>query len=73
MFTTHGDISPESLIIREQQVKTMEYRPDTEPVDKVFTEVTQLVDYASAAGAPYTRPQTLNIAYVILKTHTCVQ
>ena len=67
LFTTHGDISPESLIKREQQVKTMEYRPDTEPVDKVFTEVTQLIDYASAAGAPYTRPQTLNIAYVILK------
>ena len=67
LFTTHGDISPDSLIQREQGVKSMDYRPDTEPVDKVFTEVTHLIDYASAAGAPYTRPQTLNIAYVILK------
>ena len=67
LFATHGDISPESLIKREQQVKTMDFRPETEPVDKVFTEVTHLLDYASAAGAPYTRPQTLNIAYVVLK------
>ena len=67
LFTTHGDISPESLIKREQRIKSMQYDPVSEPVDKVFMEVTHLVDYASAAGAPFTRPQTLNIAYVIRK------
>ena len=67
LFTSYGDVSPDSLISREQQVKDMVYDPVSEPIDTVFSEVTKLIDYASAAGAPYTRPQTINIAYVILK------
>ena len=67
LFQQHGDVSPDSLTTREQEVKQMRYDPHREPVDNVFTAVTKLVDFASAAGAPFTRPQTINIAYCILK------
>ena len=67
LFTTHGDVNPESLIKREDEVKRMSYDPSREPIDTVFTAVVKLVDFAAPAGAPYTRPQIINIAYLIIK------
>ena len=66
LFNTHGDVSPDALQEREHEVKCMTYSPASQPVVRFFA-VTDLVDYASAAGVPYSRPQTLNLAYVVLK------
>ena len=67
LFQAHGDVSPDALTKKEALVKAMHYDPASDPVDNVFTAVTKLVDFAVAAGAPYSRPQTINIAYCILK------
>ena len=66
LFQEHGDVSAESLTRKEKLVREMVYTPATDPVDKVFTEVSDLADFAAAAGAPYSRQQKINIAYVIL-------
>ena len=45
----------------------MVYNPATDPVDKIFTDITYLEDFSIAAGAPMTMQQKINLAYVILK------
>ena len=67
LFTAHGNISPDALIAKEQTVKDMLYDPETEPIDNVFKNIENLVTFATAAGAPYTKPQIINLAYVIIK------
>ena len=67
LFTHHGDVSADALDTKETEVKNMHYDPEREPLDKVFTEVDQLSEFATAAGIPYSRPQKIKIAYLILK------
>ena len=67
LFNTHGNISPDTITNMELGVKNMEYDAETEPIDNIFTKIEELVEFAAAAGAPYSRPQIINIAYVILK------
>ena len=67
LFTAHGNISPDALIAKEQTVKDMLYDPETEPIDNVFKNIENLVTFATAAGAPYTKSQIINLAYVIIK------
>ena len=67
LFNTHGNISPETITTKELEVKNMDYNAESEPIDNVFTKIEELVEFAAAAGAPYSRPQIINIAYVILK------
>ena len=69
LFAEHGDVSPASLSRREEDVKNMSYIPDREPIDKIFTEVQELAEFANAANAPYNEQQVINIAYVIIKKH----
>ena len=67
LFTQHGDVSADALDTKEDAVKNMPYDPEREPLDKVFTEVEHLSEFATAAGIPYSRPQKIKIAYLILK------
>ena len=67
LLNTHGNISPDTITTKELEVKNMEYEAESEPIDNIFTKIEELVEFASAAGAPYSRPQIINIAYVILK------
>ena len=66
LFQEHGDVSANALERREKLVRDMVYNPASELVDRIFTEVTKLADFATAAGAPLTQQQKINIAYVIL-------
>ena len=44
----------------------MTYNP-VNPIDGIFTAVDKLVHYADAADTPYSQPQIINLAYIILK------
>ena len=66
LFQEHGDVTANALERCEKQVRDMVFNPATENVDKIFTEVTYLADFANAAGALLMEQQKINIAYVIL-------
>ena len=67
LFAQHGDVSAAALSDKEDKVKQMHYVPATEPIDKVFTTIHELAEFAAAANSPYNEQQIINIAYVIIK------
>ena len=69
LFQTYGHINARALNKKENTVKEMSYDPVTDPMDNIFTEVQELMDFATAAGAPYSREQIINIAYNIIGKH----
>ena len=68
LFTNHGKISPTQLQDRESKITQLIYDP-TLPLDSIFKPIEDLMDYATAAGIPYSNTQVITFAYVlILKT-----
>lgn len=69
LFNEHGDVSATAVARREDEIKQMQYDPATDPIDKIFTAVQEMAEFADAAGATYTERQIINFAYVILQKH----
>lgn len=69
LFNAHGDVSATAVARREDELKQMQYDPATEPIDKIFTAVQTMAEFADAAGATYTERQIINFGYVILQKH----
>ena len=59
---TYGKISPIQLINLEHNTKTMQYNLQT-PIDTVFNQVEDLLEYGELARPPYTQIKTTNISY----------
>ena len=66
LFKHYGDVSSESLLLREEEVRALPFNPASEPVDTIFDRLQRLQEFASAASSPYSQAQIINIAYVIL-------
>ena len=66
LFDVHGNVTLESLTNRENAVKGMAYDPALEPIDNVFTAISDLVEFSQAANAPISQLQSIKMAYVIL-------
>jgi hypothetical protein len=69
LLTVYGKIAPSQLLHLEQETKTFAYDPST-PVDVVFNQVEDLVEYGEMANCTFTMNQTVNIAYAILNCTT---
>ena len=67
LFTRHGNVSADALDRKEGEIKQMHYNPEVDSLDTVFNAVDELAEFATAAGLPYTRPQKIKFAYLILK------
>ena len=67
LYTQHGDVTAENLQRKEEALKNLPYDPAIEPIDKIFIEVQELVNFSQAANAGYTMQQTINVAYIIIK------
>ena len=68
LYKTYGRITPQMLDEKEISVKNHVFDPH-QPLDVTFNLVEDLMDYATAAGSPYTEMQLMNITYnVINKT-----
>ena len=65
MIVAYGKISPSQLIDLKQNTKTMQYYPQT-PIDTVFNQVEDLLEYRELAKYLYTQIKTTNIAYRII-------
>jgi hypothetical protein len=69
LLTVYGKITPSQLLELEHETKTLAYDPIT-PVDVVYNQVEDLVEYGEMAQCPYTQTQTINIAYAIINRTT---
>ena len=65
LFDTYGDVSPQELRMLTTQVETLTFPPN-EPVDTIFTEIDDLATIAELARAPMSKPQKINMAYLLL-------
>ena len=65
LFTNHGKITPAQLKTKEAEVSAIIYDLMT-PLDNVFNAVENLMDFAVAAGIPYSNKQIVTFAYMIL-------
>ena len=65
LMEQYGNITPNDYIERESQVKSMIYDIDT-PIDTVFDEVEDFVEFATHAKVTTTQAMTVTIGYVIL-------
>ena len=62
LFHVYGRVKPQ----QEQKVQQMVYDPQ-HPIDRVFTAVDDLINFAEAAQSPYTQQaQCVNLAYCIV-------
>jgi hypothetical protein len=69
LLTVYGKITPSQLLHLEQETKIFAYDPIT-PIDVVFNQVEDLVEYGEMANCEFTMHQTVNIAYAILNRTT---
>ncbi len=67
LFRLYGDVNPETLADREDQVRTMTYDPAANGVDTVYVAIKHLMDFADANGTPYTQGQVVNMATNIFR------
>ena len=65
LIAVHGKISPSQLNDLETTTKNMVYDPQS-PVDVVFNQVEDLVEFGDMANCPFSAGQTINIAYTII-------
>ena len=65
LFRNYGRVTPATLVEEEQKVLQWIFDPHL-PIVLVFNKVNDLMDLASAAGAPYTANQLINFGYVII-------
>ena len=67
LYDTYGDITPTELEDNDQKMKTA-YDP-TLPIETLYDQIEQAVDFADAGKAPYTNAQVLARAYnIVLQT-----
>ena len=65
LYQMYGKVTPQKLQDKEDKVRQMAYDP-VNPIDGIFTAINELVHYSTAANAPYTQSQTINMAYLLL-------
>ena len=65
LIVKYGIIYISQLIDLEQNTKSMQYDPHT-PIDTVFNQVKDLLEYGELSRSPYTQIQTTNISYTII-------
>ena len=65
LISVHGKISPSQLNDLESTTKNMVYDPQS-PVDVVFNQVEDLIEFGDMALCPFSAGQTINIAYTII-------
>ena len=64
LFQTYGKITKLELIENEQKMKTP-WNQD-EPIETVFYQIEECVEFAQHGNAPFTNTQVLNAAYYIM-------
>ena len=64
LFHTYGNITELELIENEQKMKTT-WNQD-EPIETVFYQIEECVEFAQHGNAPFTNTQVLNAAYFIM-------
>lgn len=69
LLNVYGKITPAQLLELEHETKTLSYDPIT-PIDVVFNQVEDLIEYGEMANNGYTMIQTVNMAYAILNRTT---
>ena len=62
---TYGKFTPQLIDENETLMRTINYTLAS-PIDKIFTAVEDLADYAELNGATMTQQQTISKAYIIL-------
>ena len=65
LFTTYGDVAPDTFQTQESALKSSTWDPNT-PIDNLFKDIDDLVNLSGRAGVHMTPEQAINIAYVIL-------
>ena len=65
LHQVYGQVSPQMLENREQEIKDMTYNP-RHPIDTVFNAVDDLADYARLGKQPLTNRQIVAKAYIII-------
>ena len=65
LFTTYGNVSVTALADKESAVRSITYHQG-QPIDFIFNEVEDLVEYSELANQPLSQAQTVSVAYLIL-------
>ena len=65
LFDQYGTVTSNALQKRATSVSNMTYDPVLMPIDDVFTEIEDLIEFAEAARIPYTQPQIVGLGYNI--------
>ena len=65
IIVTYGEISPSQLVNLDHNTKTIQYNPQT-PINTIFNQVKDLIEYGELARSKYTQIQTTRIAYMII-------
>ena len=65
VYGVYGQVSPQMLENREQELKDMTYTP-RHPIDTVFNAVDDLADFARLGKQPFTYQQIVSKAYIII-------
>jgi predicted metalloprotease len=64
LFTAYGNIDDESIMVNEK--KMIESWDGSSPFENVIERIDECVDFAEAAGQPYTAPQILSKIYTLV-------
>ena len=65
LFQTYGKVDPNTFSAKESEIKAITYDINS-PIDNIFEQIEDLVDYSGHAGVPMTPEQSINIGYVIM-------
>ena len=65
LIVTYKKISPSQLIDLKQNTKSIPYYPQA-PIDTIFNQVEDILEYRELAKSLYTQIQTTDITYTII-------
>lgn len=65
LYRVYGKVTPQKLQDQTEKVRQMVFDP-VNPIDGIFTAIDDLVHYVITANSPFTQPQIINMAYLIL-------